>query len=109
MYRRDIEGLPVPQFTADDLLTPDDDLDDWTFTASMVSTCEPLLDDCDDNYDVVRRLRKAGVITAECDEDSESCQMFVSFRSRLAALDFLSRLNTYLARKAKLLAEAASF
>ena len=79
------------------------------FTGAMVSSCAPLFDDCYDNYDVVAKLRKAEVIDDTCEEDSESCQMWVIFRTWSDATKFVERLNAYLLKKQELLKTAEAF
>ena len=81
----------------------------WFFTAAMVSTCEPLLNDCYDNYDVARRLKKAGVIDSTVEDDTESCQLWGYFNSKAEGEGFVDRLNAYLKKKAAVLEEAAAF
>ena len=71
----------------------------WFFSAAMVSTCEPLLNDCDDNYDVARRLKKAGVIDSTVEDDTESCQLWCYFNSKADGESFIDRLNEYLVKK----------
>jgi hypothetical protein len=111
MIHLSVAGIPypVPQFTASSLMAPDHFGAQWTFTASMVSTCEPVLDDCDDNHAVADRLKRASVIDSDCEEDSEMCQLFVYFKSQSAAEGFLSRLNAYLLEKARRIHAAANF
>jgi len=79
------------------------------FTCAMVSTCEPLLDDCGDNYEVASRLKAAGVIMEDDDEDSESCQLWVNFTTREQGNHFINRLNSYLRLKAAKIKEAKEF
>ena len=77
----------------------------YYFTCSMVSTCAPLFDGCDDNYEVESLLVKNGVITKGCERDSEMCQMFVNFKRKDAARRFIDRLNKYLNKRAEQLVE----
>lgn len=81
----------------------------WYFTCAMVSTCSPIFDDCEDNYAVEDKLRRAGVIAEDDVSDSESCQMFVNFRSQAQAVAFIGRLNEYLQKKATMMREALEF
>ena len=110
MEHIDVDGIRTPQFDEDDLSHADWYTGGWPwyFTAAMVSTCSPLLDDCDDNYEVRDRLKAAKVISRGNDEDSESCQMFVNFRDKRMGLSFVRRLNKYLVRKAAALAKVAA-
>jgi benzoyl-CoA reductase/2-hydroxyglutaryl-CoA dehydratase subunit BcrC/BadD/HgdB len=71
----------------------------WHFTAAMVISCEPLLNDCYDNYDVARRLKKAGVIDSTVEDDTESCQLWCYFNSKADGESFIDRLNEYLVKK----------
>ena len=109
MNHTNVHGIETPQFGEDDLSHADWDTGGWPwyFTAAMVSTCSPVLDACNDNYDVRDLLKKARVITQGNDEDSESCQMFVNFRDKRMGLSFIRRLNAYLVRKAEALADVA--
>ena len=79
------------------------------FTCAMVSTCAPLFDDCDDNYEVRAKLEAAGVINEEVEDDSESCQLWEYFQTQEAGARFVARLNSYLAEKARKVGEAARF
>jgi hypothetical protein len=81
----------------------------WTFNCSMVSTCEPLFNDCEDNYEVREKLIDAKVITDACEDDTESCEMWLYFKSKSTAVNFIGRLNTYLEKKEQLLSEAARY
>ena len=110
ILRRDFK---VPQFDrgAKHLMKSEwsDGSDYWLFTCSMVSQCDPLFDSCYDNHDVASRLEKAGVIDGTCTNDSESCQMFVNFKSEKDGLAFLDRLNKYLVKKTETVREAAAY
>ena len=109
MKRIPIMGMQVPQFDVTDVSDGDGSMDPW-FEASMVSTCAPLFDDCDSNYEVRDKLEAAGVIiTAGMREDTESCALVVNFYSHDAIPGFIDRLNTYLKLKAQKLAEARVF
>jgi len=81
----------------------------WFFTAAMVSTCEPLFNECDDNYDVRAKLEKAGVIDSTVEDDTESCQLWCYFNSKADGESFVDRLNEYFVKKAAVLEEAAAF
>ena len=81
----------------------------WFFSTAMVSSCEPLLNDCYDNYDVRDRLKKAGVIDSTVEDDTESCQLWCYFKSKADGEGFVDRLNAYLKKKAAVLEEAAAF
>jgi hypothetical protein len=83
------------------------DLTPFTFTCAMISTCKPLFDDCEDNHEVADKLIKAKVIRGH--EDSESCQLFVNFRTRKSGEGFIRRLNKYLDEKEALLRKAREF
>jgi hypothetical protein len=101
-------GMQVPQFTTGDVNMSEHG-GAW-FEAAMVSTCEPLFDDCDSNYEVEDKLEAAEVITKKgMATDSESCALVVNFKSEAAVEGFIDRLNAYLVEKAKKLAEAKAF
>lgn len=102
--RRNENG--IPQFTIYDCDEPSDYNPKWTFTASMVGTCEPLFNECDSNYEVEEKLRKAKVIHPKTESDSESCQMFIYLSNRKSCEKFVERLNAYLAEKARRLGVA---
>jgi len=76
--------------------------DDGTyfFTASMISTADPLLNDCDSNYEVADLLEREEVITQDMTEDSESCQLWVYFKTREQGITFINNLNQFLKRRA---------
>lgn len=74
----------------------DGDEEYWCFNTAMIGMCSPVFDDCDSNYDVAQRLKKAGVITQGMEEDSETCALVVYFKSEAMASEFISRLNQYL-------------
>jgi hypothetical protein len=106
-----IDGLDVPQF--DEYDESDSwDYDGrklWGFDCSMRSTCSPLFDDCESNYEIEEKLQQAKVILPNNDCDSESCALVVRFSTLKAANAFIKRLNAYLAEKVKRLAAARSF
>jgi hypothetical protein len=108
MEHIEVDGIRTVQFDEYDVDHHDWDTGGWPygFTAAMVSTCTPLFDECDDNYEVRDKLKRAGVITRGISEDSESCQFFVYFRNKRMGLAFIRRLNAYLAKKAKRIATA---
>lgn len=81
----------------------------WLIDCSMVSACEPLLDDCESNYEVEKKLRAAKVILAQNNTDTESCALVVRFSSLASANKFIERLNTYLVEKARRLLAARAF
>jgi len=68
----------------------------WSFSCAMIGRCRPIFDDCGSNYDVARRLKDAGVITDEMEEDSEMCTFCVYFKSEELANIFIQNLNDYL-------------
>ena len=78
----------------------------WSFDCSMISTCEPIFDKCDNNHDVEDVLREAKVISARNQTDSESCALVVRFSSQDSADAFIWRLNTYLVDRGKKFQEA---
>ena len=100
----------VPQFSDSSIneLDGDDDVRYW-FEAPMVSTCRPLFDDLDSNYDVEARLKAAGVIGRGCYPDTESCALVVNFKTKAPALSFIKRLNAYLVKKAAKIKEGRKF
>ena len=81
----------------------------WTFDCAMISSCQPLFDDCDSNYDVEEKLEKAKVITKRNNTDSESCALVVRFSSQKSADAFINRLNDYLVKKAEKFTEATNY
>jgi len=81
----------------------------WFFSTAMVSSCEPLFNDCYDNYDVRDKLKKAGVIDSTVEDDTESCQLWCYFNSKADGEGFVDRLNEYLEKKDDLLGEALKF
>ena len=81
----------------------------WLFDCSMVSTCEPLFDDCESNYEVEKKLQEAKVILRQNNTDSESCALVVRFGSVSAANKFIGRLNSYLIEKARRLEASRAF
>jgi hypothetical protein len=70
----------------------------YTFTAAMISSCEPIFDACESNHEVEDLLRKKKIIRTGkgCMTDSESCQMFVCFKRKDGVNSFIKRLNKYL-------------
>lgn len=110
MKRVNVEGVGmIPQFTMIDIM----DLGEgrvgntrYWFEAAMVSTCAPLFDDCDSNYEVERKLEKAKVLTQACISDTESSALVVNFARKDTAISFIARLNKYLLKKAQKLKEA---
>jgi len=105
MEHIDVNGIRTVQFDEYDV-----DRHDWSkrwpygFAAAMVRTCAPLLDDCDDNYDVTAKLKAAKVISRGNGTDPESCCTYVYFRDKRMGLSFIRRLNKYLVKKAEALA-----
>ena len=79
------------------------------FEAAMISTCKPLFDDCESNYEVEEKLRAAKVVLPQSMADSESCALVVHFRSVKSANAFIGRLNKYLIEKARRLEAARRF
>jgi hypothetical protein len=77
---------------------PEDDYA-YTFSGAMVSTCEPLLDDCEDNHDVTRLLKKKHVVRKGTESDPESCSVYFYFKTKSAAQSFIKRLNKFLAKR----------
>jgi hypothetical protein len=69
------------------------------FSGAMVSTCTPLLDDCDDNYDVANLLREHKVIRKGTLPDTESCDINLGFKTKRAAQSFIKRLNAFLRKR----------
>lgn len=111
MHRIEVDGISTVQFDEYDVDHYDWDTGGWPygFGGAMVSTCAPLLDTCEDNYDVTNRPKKAGVITRGNDTDPESCCTYVYFRNKRMGESFIRRFNKYLVKKAKMLAAARSF
>mgnify|MGYP001485345927 CR=1 FL=1 len=69
------------------------------FECAMVSTCSPVFNRCSDNYDVERELRNANVLRKNNTTDTETCALMVLFSNKKSALNFINRLNKYLATK----------
>jgi hypothetical protein len=91
---------PVKQFSHDDIQKGFDEENPFTFTCAMVSTCAPLFDRIGtntdpDNHDVEKLLLAKKVIRGGA-TDSESCQLFVYFKTRKAGEAFIDRLNQFL-------------
>lgn len=108
MNLKEFDGVeePVPQFTAKSLCSMGDG--SWFFSCAMISTCEPLLDDCEDNHDVEARLLREGVVTHD-ETDSESCEFCAYFQDHIDAKAFIKKLNTYLVEKARRCQEAGEY
>lgn len=68
----------------------------WLFDCSMISTCAPLLDQLEDNYEVEKLLRSRKVISPKTKTDTESCALVVMFSSQKSGEKFIDRLNEYL-------------
>lgn len=66
------------------------------FEAAMCSSVPEAFHDCDDNYEVEKRLRKAGVLRLEDKTDTESCALVVYFKTMAEGHAFIDRLNAYL-------------
>lgn len=77
----------------------------YWFSAAMISSCKPLFNKCEDNYEVEALLKKAGVLNADCYTDTESCEMVVLFKQRKHGTAFLSRLNKYLDDRRQMMAD----
>jgi hypothetical protein len=93
--KRTSEGVPAFEITDIGEIE-----DGWWFECAMVSTCAPLFDGCDSNYEVEQELKTAGVIEEGDQTDSESCALVVNFDEFHKAENFLGRLNQYLEQKA---------
>lgn len=65
--------------------------------------------DVEDNYEVEERLRRAGVIKHNNLTATETCAMVVCFSSRVAARNFIGRLNEYIQTKVALVRAAEEF
>ena len=105
-----IEGIEekVPQFTNASLCNMEVGTSSWFFSCAMISTCEPLLDSCDDNHEVEAKLISAGVVSHD-EVDSESCEFVAYFQDHTDAKAFIKKLNTYLVEKARRSQEADNF
>ena len=66
------------------------------YEAAMISTFPGVFDDCESNYEVEERLRKAGVIKPQNQTDTESCALVVNFSSIKSAEKFEERLEQYI-------------
>ena len=75
----------------------------WTVTADLRGL--ESFDNCESNYDVVERLRENKVLTKSADEDSEYCQFFAYFKTKQAAESFITRLEKYVEKRKKLIAQ----
>ena len=75
----------------------------YRFSCSMIGRCKPLFDNCEDNYGVERELRKHKVILINTETDTEMCCMYVYFRNKISATNFIKKLNKYLKNKEKLI------
>lgn len=71
----------------------------YSFNGAMVSACSPLLDDCDDNYDVTRLLKKEHVVRKGTQCDPESCSVYFNFKTKKSAHSFIDRLNKFLRKR----------
>ena len=65
----------------------------WTVTADLRAL--ETFDNCESNYDVVERLKNFKVLTKAATEDSEYCQFFAYFKTKVAAESFIKRLADY--------------
>jgi len=92
----------MKQFTSDSINKLNPGL--FWFECAMISACSPVFADCEDNHDVEKRLRKAGVITCKNRTDTEMCALVVNFSTREAGENFIARLNNYLLTFAPILA-----
>jgi hypothetical protein len=68
----------------------------WFFDCAMISSCKPVFDNCSDNYDVERVLRKEGIIRRGMKTDTESCALVVMFSTKDGGQKFIARLNKFL-------------
>jgi len=71
----------------------------YVFDCAMISSCQPIFDNCNSNYDVERVLRKARVIRDQDRTDTETCALVVLFKTRKAGQGFITRLNHYLQKQ----------
>lgn len=62
----------------------------------MISTCQPVFKQCQDNYDVEKVLRDAKVIRPPNRTDTELCALVVIFKTQKEGHDFIDRLNRFL-------------
>jgi len=90
----------VPAFEISDIGDLEELKGGFWFECAMISTCAPLFDGCDSNYEVEQELQTAGVIAETDQTDSESCALVVRFDLFHEAENFLGRLNHYLEQKA---------
>ena len=89
------------QFTNASIDYQDADYDGarYSFCGAMVSTCSPLLDDCDDNHDVTRLLEKEHVVRRGTVGDPESCSVYFYFKTKKSAHSFVKRFNAFLRKR----------
>lgn len=66
------------------------------YEGAMISTFPGVFDDCDSNYEVEDKLRKAGVIKPQNQTDTETCALVVNFSSMKSAEKFEERLEAYI-------------
>lgn len=77
----------------------------WWFECAMVSSCAPLFNGCDSNYEVEDLLRKAKVLDRRNQTDTESCALVVNFSSEKSGQKFIDRLNAFLVKRHEQLVE----
>jgi hypothetical protein len=95
----------IPSFTVEGDVVHMEERGEWFFNRSMIGSCAPLFNNCQDNYQAEEKLREAGVITYREQTDSESSALWVYFDSRGQAESFIVRLNRYLRKRAHKLNE----
>lgn len=71
---------------------------DYWFECAMVSACTPFFDKCEDNHEVEKILRQEKVIVPWNKTDTEMCALVVTFSTKSAGVNFIERLNKFLAR-----------
>lgn len=71
----------------------------YSFAGAMITTCAPLLDDCEDNYDVTELLKKKHVVRKGTEDDPESCSVYFYFKTKKAAQSFIERFNKFLRKR----------
>jgi hypothetical protein len=73
----------------------------WTVTADLRGL--ETFNNYESNYDIVDKLKEAGVLSPRTDEDSEFCQFFAYFSSKKSAEGFISKLGNYVKKRKKII------
>ena len=76
--------------------------DKWTVTADLRGL--ETFGNCDNNYEIVDKLKENKVLLPKTSEDSEFCQFFAYFSTKKSAESFVTRLGNYVEKRKKLIA-----